>query len=63
MRAGFPANGTAHHLINRTDSLVIYLEIGDRTLGDEGSYRQDDLKAMMEADGKCKFTHKDSSNY
>jgi uncharacterized cupin superfamily protein len=63
MCAGFPANGTAHHLINRTDSPVIYLEIGDRTSGDEGSYPKDDLKAVMGADGKWKFTHKDGSDY
>jgi len=50
-------------LINRTDSPVIYLEIGDRTPGDEGSYPQDDLKAVMGADGKWKFTHKDGSAY
>jgi uncharacterized cupin superfamily protein len=63
MCAGFPANGAAHHLINRTDGPVIYLEIGDRTSGDEGSYPQDDLKAVMGADGKWKFTHKDGSYY
>src|SRR3954463_11796605 len=29
--AGFPAGGTAHHLVNRTDTDVLYLEIGDRS--------------------------------
>src|SRR3954469_6981478 len=38
MGAGFPAGGTAHHLVNRTDTDVLYLEIGDRSAGDEGFY-------------------------
>ena len=63
MCAGFPAGGAAHHLINRTDSPVIYLEIGDRTPGDEGSYPQDDLKAVMGTGGKWKYTHKDGIDY
>src|SRR5712671_7618626 len=31
MCAGFPAQGLAHQLVNRTSSDVTYLEIGDRT--------------------------------
>src|SRR5215510_1991836 len=43
MCAGFKAGtGDAHHLVNRTGSDVVYLEIGDRTRGDEGSYPDDD---------------------
>jgi uncharacterized cupin superfamily protein len=38
MCAGFPARGIAHQLVNRTDRDVVYLEVGDRTAGDEGSY-------------------------
>ena len=38
MCAGFPARGIAHHLVNRTDQDVFFLEIGDRTPNDEGSY-------------------------
>ena len=45
--AGFPAIGLAHQLVNRTDADVVYLEIGDRTPGDEGSYPNDDLKAEL----------------
>jgi uncharacterized cupin superfamily protein len=37
MCAGFPAQGLAHQLVNRTSGKVTYLEIGDRTPGDEGS--------------------------
>lgn len=63
MCAGFPAAGEAHHLVNRTDQDVVYLEIGDRTPGDEGSYPRDDLKAVMDPDGKWVFTHKDGRPY
>jgi uncharacterized cupin superfamily protein len=63
MCAGFPAQGIAHQLVNRTDSAVVYLEIGDRTAGDEGSYPVDDLKAALGPDGKWQFTHKDGRPY
>src|SRR5215469_1776650 len=46
MCAGFAAGGIAHHLINRTASDVLYLEIGDRSAGDDGVYPADDLKAV-----------------
>jgi uncharacterized cupin superfamily protein len=62
MCAGFPASGAAHHLVNRTDRLVVYLEIGDRTPGDEGSYPSDDLKAVF-SDGAWTLTHKDGRPY
>jgi uncharacterized cupin superfamily protein len=62
MCAGFRAGGVAHQLINRTGAPVIYLEIGDRTPGDEGSYPEDDLKAML-VDGAWAFTHKDGTPY
>lgn len=63
MCAGFRAGtGNGHHLINETSAEVTYLEVGDRTQGDEGSYPDDDLKAMM-AEGKWKFAHKDGSPY
>lgn len=63
MCAGFPAGGVAHHLVNRTDRDVIYLEIGDRTAGDAASYPHDDIAAALGADGKWIFTHKDGSPY
>jgi uncharacterized cupin superfamily protein len=63
MCAGFPAQGVAHQLVNRTDRDVVYLEIGDRTPGDEGSYPRDDLKAALGPDGKWVFTHKDGRPY
>ncbi len=63
MCAGFPAASIAHHLINRTDRVVAYLEIGDRSPGDEGTYPNDDLKAQLGADGNWQFTRKDGSAY
>lgn len=63
MCAGFPANGRAHQLVNRTSEPATYLEIGDRTPGDEGTYPADDLKAALDSTGKWVFTHKDGRSY
>lgn len=63
MCAGFPAGGVAHQLVNRTREPVTYLEIGDRTPGDEGTYPADDLAAVLGPDGKWVFTHKDGRPY
>ena len=63
MCAGFKAGtGNAHRLVNETAEDVVYLEIGDRTPGDEGSYPDDDLKAVL-MDGAWTFVHKDGSPY
>jgi len=63
MCAGFRAGtGNGHHLVNESSEDVVYLEIGDRTPGDEGSYPDDDLKAEL-SDGRWIFTHKDGSPY
>src|SRR5262245_63101667 len=63
MCAGFRAGtGNGHHLVNETAEEVVYLEIGDRTVGDEGSYPDDDLKAVL-IDGKWIFAHKDGAPY
>ncbi|TFW22414.1 cupin domain-containing protein [Massilia arenosa] len=64
MCAGFPhGTGDAHQLVNRTDRDVVYLEVGDRTPGDEPDYPDDDVAAHMGPDGKWRFTHKDGSSY
>jgi uncharacterized cupin superfamily protein len=63
MCAGFPAAGEAHQLVNRTDADVLYLEVGDRTPGDQGSYPKDDIQATLGPDGKWMFTHKDGRPY
>ncbi len=63
MCAGFKAGtGNGHRLINETTEEVVYLEVGDRTPGDEGSYPDDDLKALLVA-GKWEFVHKDGEPY
>jgi uncharacterized cupin superfamily protein len=63
MCAGFKAGtGNAHHLINETEREVVYLEIGDRTPGDEGSYPDDDLVARL-VEGRWRFAHKDGTPY
>jgi uncharacterized cupin superfamily protein len=63
MCAGFPANGTAHQLVNRTQDEVVYLEVGDRTKGDEGTYPLDDLQAQQAPDGTWNYSHKDGRPY
>ena len=64
MCAGFKAgSGDAHHLVNRSDSDVVYLEVGDRTLGDEVHYPDDDIVAVKTPDGTRKFTRKDGTPY
>ena len=63
MCAGFKAGtGDAHHLCNETERDAVYLEIGDRAPGDEGSYPDDDIEARM-SDGRWRFTHKDGTPY
>lgn len=63
MCAGYPAGGPAHQLVNRTSEDVVYLEIGDRTAGDEASYPRDDIKAELGPGGQWQFTHKDGRPY
>lgn len=61
---GFKAGeGSAHHLLNRSENTVTYLEIGDRTSGDGVVYPDDDICAKSEADGTWTFTHKDGRPY
>jgi len=63
MCAGFKAGtGNAHRLVNDSDTDIVYLEIGDRTPGDEASYPDDDLFARESA-GTWIFLHKDGRPY
>ena len=57
--AGAPV---AHCLENRSSADVVYLEIGDRTPGDEGSYPDDDIRAAL-VEGAWRFTRKDGTPY
>ena len=63
MCAGFKAGtGNGHCLINETTTDVVYLEMGDRTAGDTGTYPDDDLQAGL-VDGRWRFTHKNGTPY
>jgi uncharacterized cupin superfamily protein len=63
MCAGFRAgSGDAHRLLNETQEEVVYLEVGDRTAGDEANYPDDDIQALL-VEGKWMFTHKNGAPY
>ncbi len=63
MAAGFPAGvPDGHHLVNRTDADVTYLEVGNRDPDDTGGYSDVDL-AVQKVDGAYVFTHKDGTPY
>ena len=63
MCAGFRAGtGNGHCLLNETSEDVLYLEVGDRGAGDEGSYPDDDLRAFQ-VDGRWVYAHKDGTPY
>jgi uncharacterized cupin superfamily protein len=63
MCAGFKAgSGRAHHLVNETEADVWYLEVGDRTAGDEVAYPGEDLK-WTRVDGAWVFAHTDGTPY
>jgi len=63
MCAGFKAGtGDAHHLVNRSEEDIVYLEVGDRTPGESATYPDDDLGVVL-VDGKWRFSHKDGTPY
>jgi len=63
MCAGFKGgSGNAHRLHNDTTQDVLYLEVGDRSAGDEGRYPDDDLQATL-VNGQWRYTHKDGTPY
>ena len=63
MCVGFPAaTGNAHHLVNDSGAEVVYLEIGDRTPGEEVVYPDDDLQ-IVTIDGKRVYAKKDGTPY
>jgi uncharacterized cupin superfamily protein len=64
MCAGFKAGtGDAHHLVNQSERDVVYLEIGDRTAGDEVDYPEDDIRVRTGPDGKQRYERKDGTPY
>lgn len=65
MCAGFPAGrADGHQLVNETDRPVVYLEIGDRTPGDNATYSDPDVDLTVDlVDGKWVFSHRDGRPY
>ena len=62
MAAGYPAgSGDGHHMINRSDAIACYLEVGDRGPGDAVTYSDIDLALADNATDD--FTHKDGTPY
>ena len=63
MCAGFKGgDANAHHVVNRTESEVVLLEVGDRLPGDAGLYPDDDIQALQ-VDGAWQFQHKNGTPY
>jgi uncharacterized cupin superfamily protein len=61
---GFKAgNGIAHQLANKSQAMVVYLEVGDRSLGDVVEYPNDDLKMTQDGAGNWVIAHKDGAPY
>jgi uncharacterized cupin superfamily protein len=63
MCAGYPrGKKDGHHLLNRSAAPATYLEIGDRTEGDNAFYPDDDLM-WVEDEGGVFAAHKDGRRY
>ena len=59
--AAFPkGTGNGHHLINRSDAVAVYLEVGSRHPDDLTTCSDID---MMSANADGRFVHKDSTPY
>jgi uncharacterized cupin superfamily protein len=64
MAAGFPAGAAdGHQLVNRSDGLAVYLEVGDRLPGDGVTYSDIDMLLPFRSDGKAIFIRKDGEPY
>ena len=63
MTAGFPAGrADGHHLVNRSDTPAVYLEIGTRAADEDCVYPDIDL-ALEVRERKFTFRHKDGTPY
>jgi len=59
MCAGFPAGtGDAHRFVNRSARDAVLLVIGDRSSGDEITYPDVDMHAVLRPDGRYDFSTK-----
>jgi len=63
MAAGFPAGkADGHHLINRSDLPVLYLEVGTRAKAEVAQYSDIDMVARKDG-GRFIFTRKNGEPY
>jgi uncharacterized cupin superfamily protein len=63
MCAGFPAGvADGHRLVNRSNAVVVYLEVGDRHMGDAVEYPDIDLRGEAKRAGFV-FTRNDGTPY
>jgi uncharacterized cupin superfamily protein len=61
--AGFKANsGVGHHLVNKTDRDVIYLEVGTRSKHERVEYPDADLMVVRDDKGS-RYTHANGEPY
>ncbi|MFO0593466.1 MAG: cupin domain-containing protein [Polyangiaceae bacterium] len=64
MCVGFPANtGDAHHLVNRSTSEAVYIEVGSREEDDQAFYPDDDLCWLPDGKGGMAPGHKNGAPY
>lgn len=64
MVAGFAAgSANGHQLINKSDSIASFLEIGDRVAEDEVYYPDIDMQLVSDGKGSRVFTHRDGKPY
>jgi uncharacterized cupin superfamily protein len=63
MCCGYAAGRGSHHLVNRSEEAVFYLEVGDRDPNDEVFYPDDDIQVRPGPDGKRRYEHKNGQPY
>jgi len=62
--AGFPAGrANGHRMVNRSDRMAVYLEVGNRPPGDVVTYPDIDFRAESEDGRKYRFTRRDGSDF
>ena len=61
--AGFKANsGNGHHLVNKSSSDVVLLEIGSRAKRERAEYSDVDMQIVRDENG-ARYSHKDGRPY
>src|SRR5262245_33639662 len=61
--AGFPGGvPNGHHLVNRSSTVAVYLEVGDRLPGDGAEYPDHDLSVRATPAG-WRYIHRDGRPY